>query len=222
MRASWVGSRTVARYIGRLDSENKKLAKRTAKLSRETLETKISVDIDLDGQGRYQVDTGNGMFDHLLAQLSRHGLIDLNISASGDVEVGWHHVVEDVGIVLGRALREAVGDAEGIVRMAHSIVPLDEALALVAVDFGGRGYPVIDAKLGDTDLGPLPASLVVHFLETLAREGAFNLHVRVLAGENNHHKAEAIFKALARSARAALTIDERRSGETPSTKGTIG
>ena len=195
---------------------------RTAKLSRETGETKVSVDIDLDGQGSYRLDTGNGMFDHLLAQLSRHGLIDLDLSASGDVEVGWHHIVEDTAIVLGRALHQAVGDGVGITRMAHAVVPLDEALALVSIDFGGRGYAVIDAEISDTGLGELPADLVRHFLETLAREGAFNLHVRLMAGSDNHHKAEAIFKALARATRAALTIDDRQPSQIPSTKGTIG
>ena len=195
---------------------------RTAKVSRETSETQVSVELNLDGQGRYQVATGNGMFDHLLAQLSRHGLIDLEISATGDVEVGWHHLVEDTAIALGRAIRQAVGDARGITRMAHYTVPLDEALALVAVDFGGRGYAAVEAEMTDSDLGGLPAHLVRHFLESLAREGNFNLHVRVLAGANNHHIAEATFKSLARAMRAALAPDERLSGEVPSTKGTIG
>lgn len=194
---------------------------RTSKLTRETGETQISVELNIDGLGKYQLDTGNGMFDHLLAQLSRHGLIDLSISAKGDVQVGWHHLVEDVGILLGKAIREAVGDGRGITRMAHSYVPLDEALALVVVDFSGRGYAVIEADLGDSDLGGLPGDLIRHFLESFAREGNFNLHVRVLAGLNNHHKAEAIFKGLARAMRAALTPDERIAGEVPSTKGTI-
>jgi imidazoleglycerol-phosphate dehydratase len=198
------------------------LTARKAKLDRETGETQISVELDLDGTGSYEIETGNGMFDHLLAQLSRHGLIDLKLSARGDVEVGWHHLVEDTAIVLGRALQDAVGDGSGIARMASYHVPLDEALALVVVDFGGRGYAVIDADIGDSDLGALPAQLVRHFLETLAREGRFNLHVRLLAGDSNHHKAEAVFKALARAMRAALTPDERLSGQVPSTKGTIG
>ena len=198
------------------------MAERRAKLSRETNETQITVEVNIDGTGRYEVDTGNGMFDHLLAQLSRHGLIDISVSAKGDTHVGWHHLVEDVGIMLGRALKEAVGDAKGITRMGHTYVPLDEALALTVVDFGGRGYSVIDAPMTDSDLGGLPADLIRHFLESLAREGAFNLHVRVLAGSNNHHKAEAIFKSLARSLRAALTRDDRLGGEIPSTKGTIG
>ena len=195
---------------------------RTAKLSRETSETQVSVELNLDGLGDYQIDTGNGMLDHLLAQLSRHGLIDLTLRAKGDIQVGWHHLVEDIGIVLGRTLAEAVGDARGITRMAHSYVPLDEALALSVVDFGGRGYAIIDANLTDSDLGGLPGGLITHLLESLAREGRFNLHVRVLAGSNNHHKAEAIFKSLARALRAALTRDERLSGQVPSTKGTIG
>ena len=198
------------------------MTQRTSRSSRETAETKVSVEVNLDGRGNYEVSTGNGMFDHLLAQLSRHSLIDLNISATGDIEVGWHHLVEDVGIILGRTIREAVGDARGIARMGHSYVPLDEALARTVVDFGGRGYAVIDAPLTDSDLGGLPADLIRHFLESLAREGGFNLHVNVLAGSNNHHKAEAIFKSLARALRAALTSDERRAGEVPSTKGTIG
>ena len=198
------------------------MAERRAKLSRETSETQITVEVNIDGTGRYEVDTGNGMFDHLLAQLSRHGLIDISVSAKGDTDVGWHHLVEDVGIMLGRAIKEAVGDAKGITRMSHTYVPLDEALALTVVDFGGRGYSVIDAPMTDSDLGGLPADLIRHFLESLAREGAFNLHVRVLAGSNNHHKAEAIFKSLARSLRVALTRDDRLGGEIPSTKGTIG
>jgi imidazoleglycerol-phosphate dehydratase len=198
------------------------LAGRKAKLDRETGETRISVELDVDGTGAYEIDTGNGMFDHMLAQLSRHGLIDLKLTARGDVEVGWHHLVEDTGIVLGRALHEAVGDGAGITRMASFHVPLDEALALVVVDFGGRGYAVIDADIGDSDMGDLPAHLVRHFLETLAHEGRFNLHVRLLAGDSNHHKAEAVFKALARAMRAALTPEPRLSGGVPSTKGTIG
>lgn len=198
------------------------MEERRAKLSRETGETQITVELNIDGTGKYEVDTGNGMFDHLLAQLSRHGLMDISVSAKGDTHVGWHHLVEDVGIMLGRALKEAVGDAKGITRMGHTYVPLDETLALTVVDFGGRGYSVIDAPMTDSDLGGLPADLIRHFLESLAREGAFNLHVKVLTGSNNHHKAEAIFKSLARSLRAALTRDDRLGREVPSTKGTIG
>jgi len=197
------------------------LEQRSSKLDRHTAETQVSLALDLDGRGQYEINTGNGMFDHLLAQLSRHGLLDLTLSAKGDVEVGWHHLVEDVGIVLGKALCEAVGDARGITRMAHAYVPLDEALALVVVDLSGRGYSVIDTALTDSDLGGLSGDLINHFLESFSREGGFNLHVRVLAGSNNHHRAEAVFKGLARALRAALTLDDRLQGQVPSTKGTL-
>ena len=179
-------------------------APRTARIERNTAETQISVQLDIDGAGEYQLDVVNGMLAHLLAQLSRHGLIDLDITARGDTEVGLHHLVEDLGIVLGRALAEAIGDGSGIRRAAHTYMPLDETLALTVVDFGGRGYAVIDAEIGDSDMGGLPGDLVRHFLESFAREGRFNLHVRLLSGVNNHHKAEAIFKSLARSLRTAL------------------
>ena len=197
------------------------MAARVSAQRRETAETQVSIRLDLDGTGSYELDTGNGMFDHLLAQLSRHGLMDLTVKARGDVEVGWHHLVEDTGLVLGRALREAVGDGAGIVRMAHAYAPLDESLARTVVDFSGRGYAVLELQLGDSDLGGLPGDLVRHFFESFAREGGFNLHIKVLAGMNNHHKAEAAFKATARALRSALTIDEREGDRIPSTKGTI-
>ena len=194
---------------------------RVGQLSRDTAETQISIELNIDGAGDYQLHVPNGMFEHLLAQLSRHGLIDLTVSADGDTEVGLHHLVEDVGIVLGRALADAVGEGAGIRRAAHTFMPLDETLAFTAVDFGGRGYSVIDAEIGDSDMGGLSGDLIRHFLESLAREGRFNLHVRIVSGVNNHHKAEAIFKSLARSLRAALELDPRRAGQVPSTKGTI-
>lgn len=197
------------------------MQERIAEMNRTTSESDITVKINLTGKGTYELSTGNGMFDHLLSQFSRHGLIDLEISATGDIEVGWHHIVEDTAIVVGRAIKEAVGDGRGIKRMGHCYVPLDESLALVVVDFSGRGYSVLDTHLSDTDLGGLPAQLVDHFLETLAREGGFNLHVRVLAGASNHHKAEAIFKSLARAMRDALEFDSRLNLQVPSTKGTI-
>ena len=194
---------------------------RTATLTRETGETQISVEINVDGKGDYDLNIGNGMFEHLLAQLSRHGLIDLQMKVTGDTQTGWHHIVEDSAIVLGRALRLAVGEGVGITRMAHAYVPLDEALALSVVDFSGRGYCVIEAQIEGSDLNDLPANLIHHFLESMAREAGFNLHIRLLSGTNNHHKAEAIFKSLARALRASLSIDARRSETIPSTKGTI-
>ena len=194
---------------------------RVAQVSRDTAETQISLELNIDGTGEYQLHVPNGMFKHLLAQLSRHGLIDLTVTADGDTEVGLHHIAEDVGITLGRALAEAVGEGAGIRRAAHTFMPLDETLAFTAVDFGGRGYSVIDAEIGDSDMGGLSGDLIRHFLEYLASEGRFNLHVRIVYGVNNHHKAEAIFKSLARSLRTALEIDPRRAGQVPSTKGTI-
>ena len=194
---------------------------RVTQVDRNTTETQISVKTNIDGVGEYSVDAENGMFEHLLAQLARHGLFDLTIHAKGDTETGLHHLVEDTGIVLGQAISRAMGDGAGIRRAAHTFMPLDEALAFTAVDFGGRGYSVIDAEIGDGDLNGLPGDLIRHFLESLAREGKFNLHVRLISGVNNHHKAEAIFKSLARSLRGALEIDPRRAGQIPSTKGTI-
>tara|TARA_A100001037_G_scaffold68929_1_gene61366 strand:+ start:701 stop:1306 length:606 start_codon:yes stop_codon:yes gene_type:complete len=198
-----------------------KVNSRSASEARITNETKISVSICLDGSGVYEVDTGNGMFDHLLAQIARHGLIDLEVDAEGDSEVGWHHIVEDTAIVLGKAFREAVGDGAGIVRMGHTYTPLDEALVLTVVDYSGRGYAVIDAPLTESDLGGLPSDLIRHFMETFAREGGINLHLKVLAGMNNHHIAEACFKSLARSLKSALSYDPRRGDRVASTKGTI-
>ncbi|MED6296601.1 MAG: imidazoleglycerol-phosphate dehydratase, partial [Chloroflexota bacterium] len=162
---------------------------RTSEITRNTAETEISIKVNLDGSGDYKIETGNGMFDHLLAQISRHGLIDLEISAKGDTHVGWHHLVEDTAIVLGKSFKEAVGEGRGIVRMGHTFVPLDEALVLTAIDYSGRGYSIIDSPLTESDLGDLPSDLIRHFMETFAREGGFNLHLTVMAGMNNHHIA---------------------------------
>ena len=189
--------------------------------TRVTEETNIKLTINLDGDGSYSIDTGNGMFDHLLAQLSRHGLIDVELKAQGDTHVGWHHLVEDTAIVLGRAFRLAVGEGRGIIRMAHTYVPLDEALVLTVVDYSGRGYSVIDAPMTESDLGGLPSDLIRHFLEAFSKEGGFNLHVQVQAGMNNHHIAEATFKSLARSLKMALSVDPRQANKVSSTKGTI-
>lgn len=197
------------------------MEQRTATLQRSTRETQISLTINLDGSGDSEVSTGNGMLDHLIAQLSRHGLIDITLEAKGDLETGWHHLVEDTGICLGRAFREAMGDGSGIHRMGHAIVPLDETLAMVALDLSGRGYAVVDSGLEGQMVETLPGEMVDHLLESFALEAKLNLHVRILAGKNGHHKAEAIFKALAKSLRHALTPDPRNPGRIPSTKGTI-
>ena len=194
---------------------------RTSEITRNTAETDISIKVNLDGSGDYKIETGNGMFDHLLAQISRHGLIDLEISAKGDTHVGWHHLVEDTAIVLGKSFKEAVGEGRGIVRMGHTFVPLDEAIVLTVIDYSGRGYSIIDSPLTESDLGGLPSDLIRHFMETFAREGGFNLHLTVIAGMNNHHIAEASFKSIARSLKAALSFDPRQGETISSTKGTI-
>jgi imidazoleglycerol-phosphate dehydratase len=195
---------------------------RTGSYSRETKETSITVTWDLDGSGTSDVSTGIGFLDHMIEQLARHGIFDITLRATGDLHIDTHHTVEDAGIALGRALQQALGDATGIVRMGDALVPLDESLAQVAVDLSGRAYSVIDVPWTDTRIGELPCDLYVHFLQSLAHEGHFNLHARILAGVNDHHKAESLMKALARSLSAATRLDPRRSGQTPSTKGRIG
>jgi imidazoleglycerol-phosphate dehydratase len=197
------------------------LEPRKSALERTTRETTISLSINLDGQGLSTISTGNGMLDHLISQISRHGLIDITLNAKGDLDVGWHHLVEDTAICLGRALRQAMGNGQGIHRMGHAIVPLDESLALVAVDLSGRGYAEIDCNLQDQIVETLPGEMISHFLESFALEAKINLHAKILNGKNAHHKAESTFKALAKSLRAALERDERSPNTIPSTKGTI-
>jgi imidazoleglycerol-phosphate dehydratase len=194
---------------------------RTASLDRSTGETSIALSVDLDGQGQYQVDTGNGFLDHMIGQLARHGLFDITLQARGDVHVGWHHLVEDTAIMLGRAFREALGEPRGIRRMGHAIVALDETLVMVALDFSGRGYAVVETTLENVMVETLSGDLIQHFLEAFAIEGRINLHARVLAGVSPHHKAEALFKALARALRDAVEPDPRAPGVIPSTKGTL-
>ena len=194
---------------------------RTASLERNTGETSIKLSVNLDGQGQYQVDTGNGFLDHMVSQISRHGLIDITLKAKGDLHTGWHHLVEDVAITLGRAFNEALGDARGIRRMGHAIVPLDETLAMVALDCSGRGYAVIETTLDDSMVETLPGALVKHFFESFALEGKINLHAKIITGVSPHHKAEALCKALARALRDALEPDPRAPSTIPSTKGTL-
>ena len=191
---------------------------RRADVERQTRETNVSLGLELDGLGRYEVSTGIGMFDHMLEQLARHSLIDLRIDATGDIERDPHHLIEDVGLVLGQALNEALGKRRGISRFGHAFAPMDEALALVAVDLGGRPYAAVDATFDREHIGQLPAENVKHFLAAFAQEGRLNLHARLLSGENDHHRVEALFKALARALRAAVTIDERIADQVPSTK----
>jgi imidazoleglycerol-phosphate dehydratase len=191
-------------------------AGRSSTVNRETRETKISLEFNVDGTGKWEISTGLGIFDHLLSAMIRHGLFDIKLHATGDDP---HHVIEDVAICLGQAFNKALGEKRGIVRMADASVPMDDALALVAVDIGGRGYAVLDLSLTGNDMPGLPSDLLRHFLESFAIEARLNLHARVLYGRNDHHKAEALFKALGRALDAATRIDPRLAGELPSTKG---
>ncbi len=194
---------------------------RTGQHTRRTHETDVAVKITLDGSGKAEIATGIGMLDHMLRQLSTHGLFDLDVQASGDLEVDSHHTVEDVAICLGRALDAALGDKAGITRMGWAIVPLDEALALVSVDLSGRGAAAVDVPLTGYKLGALQSEMISHFLDTFAVQGHFTLHARLLAGANDHHKAEAVFKALARALSQAVQPDPRRGQSAPSSKGSL-
>ena len=191
------------------------MAQRKSSIKRTTQETNISLTLNLDGTGKYEISTGIKMLDHLLSQMAKPGRLDLKLIASGDDE---HHVTEDIAICLGKALNEALGEKLGIVRMADATVPMDEALANVSIDLSGRGYCVLEAEFKKNDMRGFQSDLIRHFLESFAIEGRFNLHARVLYGVNDHHKAESLFKALGRALDMATRIDERTSGQLPSTK----
>ncbi|MCS6849401.1 MAG: imidazoleglycerol-phosphate dehydratase HisB [Anaerolineae bacterium] len=193
---------------------------RIGRIQRKTNETDVSVYLDLDGAGRADIQTGIGFYDHMLHHVAHHGLFDLTVRAAGDVHVDEHHTVEDVAIAFGQALNEALGDRAGIVRMADAWVTMDEALAHVVVDLSGRPYCVFHGEFAAPKIGGLSTSLVSHIFESIAVHGRLNLHARVLYGRDDHHKAEALFKALGRALDAATLIDPRRSG-VPSTKGVL-
>jgi imidazoleglycerol-phosphate dehydratase len=188
---------------------------RKSVIKRDTRETSVSVELNIDGRGKWEMNTGQRTFDHLLSQLAKHGIFDMNISANGTDQ---HHVAEDVAICLGQAFNQALGDKRGLVRMADVTVPMDDALVMVAVDIGGRGYAVLELPFEDNDMFGFPTDLIRHFLESFASEGRLNLHARVIDGTNDHHKAEALFKALGRALDGATRIDERIAGELPTTK----
>ena len=194
------------------------MSRRIAAVKRETNETSVSVEFDIDGKGDFEVTTGLRMFDHLLTQLARHGAFNLKVAATG---ADPHHLVEDVAICLGRAFNEALGEKRGIARMAHAVVPMDDALALVAVDISGRGYCVSEMSFVDKNMADLPSNLVSHFLESFASEARLNLHAKIIRGTDDHHKAEATFKAMARALDAATSLDPRITGRVPSTKDVI-
>jgi imidazoleglycerol-phosphate dehydratase len=196
------------------------MTNRTAEISRKTKETQIRVAIDLDGSGKANVKTGVGFFDHMLDLLARHSLIDLTIEASGDLHVDAHHTVEDVGIVIGQCIEKALGDKRGIYRYGWAIVPMDESLAQVAIDLSGRPAFVFNVSFKGSLIGNFPVELVDEFFKSIATNAKMNLHVNVPYGTNNHHISEAIFKAMAKALRQAVSSDPRNT-DVPSTKGSL-
>ena len=194
---------------------------RTAEVTRNTAETRITVKLNLDGSGQSNLHTGIGFFDHMLDQIARHGLIDLDIQATGDLHIDGHHTVEDVGITLGQAVHQAVGDKKGIRRYGHAYVPLDEALSRVVIDFSGRPGLVMDVPFKSGMIGTFDAQLAHEFFQGFVNHAFVTLHIDNLKGENAHHQAETVFKAFARALRAALEFDPRALGQIPSTKGSL-
>jgi imidazoleglycerol-phosphate dehydratase len=194
---------------------------RSVTVTRKTAETQITLSLNLDGAGKFDIDTGIGFFDHMVSHIAKHGVFDIDLKAKGDLHIDAHHTIEDCGIALGEAFAQAVGDKAGLVRAGSAYMPLDEALAFAAVDLSGRPYAVLDLRLFGQEIGGFAPDLLNHFLESFATAAKLNLHVRTITGVNDHHKAEACFKALARALDAATRIDPRRGGDIPSTKGTI-
>lgn len=194
---------------------------RTAKVNRNTLETQISVSINLDGDGRSAFETGLGFLDHMLDQIARHGMIDIEVNAKGDLHIDAHHTVEDIGITLGQAFSQAIGDKKGICRYGHAYVPLDEALSRVVLDISGRPGLVFNCEFTRAAIGGFDVDLIHEFFQGFVNHANITLHIDNLKGHNAHHQAETIFKAFGRALRMALTYDERMSGIMPSTKGSL-
>ncbi len=194
---------------------------RRATITRKTAETEILLNLEVDGSGRFSIDTGLPFFDHMVSHIAKHGVFDIELKAKGDLQVDPHHTMEDCGIALGEAFEKALGDKAGLVRAGSAYMPLDEALAFAAVDLSGRPYAVLDLRLFGNEVGSIPPDLFNHFLDSFATAGRMNLHVRTISGVNDHHKAEACFKAVARALDAATRVDPRRKGDVPSTKGII-
>lgn len=194
---------------------------RTAEISRDTAETKIKVRLNLDGTGQSSLSTGIGFFDHMLDQIARHGLVDLDVKCEGDLHIDGHHTVEDVGIAIGQAVKLAVGDKRGITRYGHSYVPLDEALSRVVIDFSGRPGLITDVRFTSGMIGTFDTQLLHEFFQGFVNHAFVTLHIDNLKGVNAHHQAETIFKAFGRALRMALTPDPRAEGQIPSTKGTL-
>ena len=196
-------------------------AQRTATVQRDTKETQIRVSVNLDGTGVSKLDTGIGFFDHMLDQIARHGLIDLDIKAVGDLHIDGHHTVEDVGITLGQAVSLAVGDKKGLTRYGHAYVPLDEALSRVVIDFSGRPGLFMDVDFKAGTIGAFDTQLAFEFFQGFSNHAGVSLHIDNLKGHNAHHQAETIFKAFGRALRMAMTLDPRSLGVIPSTKGSL-
>ena len=194
---------------------------RQAEVTRSTAETRITARVDLDGTGQARLSTGIGFFDHMLDQIARHGLIDLEIEAQGDLHIDGHHTVEDVGITLGQAIYKAVGDKKGIRRYGHAYVPLDEALSRVVIDFSGRPGLVMNVPFKSGMIGTFDSQLAHEFFQGFANHAFVTLHIDNLRGENAHHQCETVFKAFARALRMALELDPRSAGSIPSTKGSL-
>ncbi len=193
---------------------------RIGKVTRTTKETDIQVEVGLDGSGKHEISTGVGFFDHMLTAVSVHGLLDLTVQAKGDLHIDTQHTIEDVGIVLGQALDQALGDRKGIQRMGHAYVPMDEALGFVAIDLSGRPYTVFNGQWHTPAIGQMPTDLVEHFFESVAIHSRMNLHAGIEYGRNDHHQAEALFKAFGRALRTAVSLDPQRT-DVASTKGTL-
>ena len=194
------------------------MSDRKATINRKTKETDITLELNLDGRGESRINTSINMLDHLLSQVARHGRLDLALTAKGDDQ---HHLAEDIALCLGKAFNQALGEKQGIVRMADASVPMDDALAMVVIDISGRGYAMLDMAFAENDMSGFSTDLIRHFLESLAAEAKLNLHARIIYGKNDHHKAEALFKALGRALDIATRVDPRLGGELPSTKGLI-
>jgi imidazoleglycerol-phosphate dehydratase len=195
---------------------------RRARIRRETTETQIAVELNLDGTGAYSISTGIGFLDHMLEQLSRHSLIDLTVEARGDLHIDQHHTVEDTGLAIGEALAKALGDRKGIRRYADALSPMDETLTRVAIDISGRPYLVWKTAFSQKRLGEMDTEMFEHWFQSFAQTAGLTLHVETLYGSNNHHIAESAFKGLARALRSAIEIDARKADAIPSTKGTLG
>ncbi|MDR1209643.1 MAG: imidazoleglycerol-phosphate dehydratase HisB [Clostridiales bacterium] len=193
---------------------------RHAAIERSTRETKINMEINIDGGGNSHIFTSVGFFDHMLTQFAKHGFIDIYLNAEGDIDVDFHHTVEDVGIVLGKGLAQALGDKEGIVRYGYSILPMEDALVICAVDFSGRAYLAFDAKFTNERVGELETEMIEEFFRAVCLHAGLNMHIKLIAGKNNHHMAEAIFKAFGRAVAQAVARDPRIDG-VMSTKGML-